>query len=457
MGVLKDLFMIASEKHFSDIDPDDFFHDEDNQPMAKVRPVSYDSVAKQAKQGIMQFPIISSRALSYDIMMIISKASERNFASFLQTVFTMNQVTSTDNPKDFIKQYHQNMSSSVKGPGDMMSLVFNSSEAPQEVLNGLSVLLNEANFIFEEQFELKSINDKFIPINVKNTIVSEASNDNRQLRFHQGDSYKTDSHNQSTINYGGSGNRTTRNTSYKEETHYHQPSKFNPYADGSKLLPKDIFVDNDARKANELIPTLMHVRILKEMGEESKFIDFICGVKAVVHPVDSADMVKHLVDVLSDHGTLFKLIRWTTGELSFFKDIVFSIDQMKDDVKEIKSGKASTWWRALKNIKASRRLHKFTRTSPVLPNATFVVSQEEADYIKANHGFDILSDNESQKIMKAYGLLQFGVVDAASEVAHFFLYGDDRYSVITFKGLERQNGDAEKQFKDILRAVNKLQ
>jgi hypothetical protein len=59
--------------------------------------------------------------------------------------------------------------------------------------------------------------------------------------------------------------------------------------------------------------------------------------------------------------------------------------------------------------------------------------------------------------LEAYSLLSLVVVDAATEVAHFFNDGSDRYSAVTFKGLERQNGDADKQFKEILKAVNKLQ
>jgi hypothetical protein len=35
--------------------------------------------------------------------------------------------------------------------------------------------------------------------------------------------------------------------------------------------------------------------------------------------------------------------------------------------------------------------------------------------------------------------------------------GEHRYNTLTYKGLERQQGEADKQFKEILRAVNKLQ
>ena len=201
----------------------------------------------------------------------------------------------------------------------------------------------------------------------------------------------------------------------------------------------------------------MQVRILKERGEDSKYITFVCGVKAMIHPVNSDDMVDHIVSAMQERGKLFRLLQWTTGEISFFKDLVFNIDQAKKDIKEIRSGKASTWWRALKNIKASRRFHKWTRTGPVLPNATIVISMDEVDYIKSNHGFDMLEEENGEKLLKAYNLMQFVIVDPSSEVVYFMADGDTRYRTVTYKGLERQAGQADKQFKEILRAANKLQ
>jgi hypothetical protein len=194
-------------------------------------------------------------------------------------------------------------------------------------------------------------------------------------------------------------------TSY--DTHIHQAKGYNPHQIVRDQLPPNLFVDSDVKKANDLAPTLMTVRILKEMGEDSKYVSFVCGVKAVIHPVNSDDMIDHITSALRERGKLFRFLQWTTGEISFFKDLVFNIDQAKKDIKEIRSGKASTWWRALKNIKASRRFHKWTRTGPVLPNATIVISMDEVEYIKSNHGFDLMEEELGEKILKAYNLIQF--------------------------------------------------
>jgi hypothetical protein len=236
-------------------------------------------------------------------------------------------------------------------------------------------------------------------------------------------------------------------------------SRYNPRQQPDHNLPKNIFIDNDVKKANEMIPTLMQVRILREAGPNganSQFIDFIVGVKAVVHPMDSEDMINHLVSIFQDRGLLFKVITWTTGEISLIKDLIFGVDNIKAEIKDTRAGKASQWWSALKNIKEKRRLNKVTRRTPILPNASLVISMEEVDYIKANYGFDILDDRSGRKIIDSLSILQVTVVDAAAEVVYTFTDGSEHWEITTFKGLERENGSAERQFKDMLKAVNKL-
>jgi hypothetical protein len=203
---------------------------------------------------------------------------------------------------------------------------------------------------------------------------------------------------------------------------------------------------------------MMQVRILKESnsGENSTFIDFIVGIKATIHPVDSQDMITHLVSLFQERGKLFNFIKWTTGEISFFKDLLFNIDAIKGEISDTRVGKASQWWSVLKNIKAKRKLHSFTRRNPVLPNAILIMSMEEIEYIKANYGYDLLEDKSGQKIIDGFNILQVVIVDSSSEVAYFFADGSERWDLVTFKCLERESGNAESQFKNILKAVGKF-
>jgi hypothetical protein len=421
----------------------------------------------------MQFPFISSRTLSFDHMQMVAKAGERNFSAFLQTLFTMNMITDADSPQEFVRQFHQNMQTAVHGPSDVLTFVFNSS-VPIEVQEKIKKDVIEGNYTIRELFQIETLNSLYAPNDPKFGVVIEKYKPNKNKGGNKnqgggnsggngGNSGNNGGNNNSSGNNGGGGNNGNNNNRRRNIRSFHHSSGGGGgggHSDKFELtkieLPRNIYTDSDVKKANELMPTLMQVRMFRESNAGGETIDFIVGVKATIHPVTSEDMINHLVSVFQDRGTLFKLIRWTTGEISFFKDLVFNVDQIKDEIKGTRTGKSSIWWTALKNIKAKRRMNKLTLREPILPNASLVISIEEVDYMKANYGIDILEDENARKLIKQLNILSFYVVDAGSEVVYTFIDGADHYEVTTFKALERENGNADRQFKEMLRAVNKL-
>ena len=424
MGILKDMLLIANAASDSTLDSlNDILADDSSDCFVrKAEDVSYDSIAKQAKKGVMQFPAIASRSLSFENMVMIAKASEKNFASLLQVIFSLNQVTTADSPLEYIEQFHQNTNTTIHGPSDVIGYVFNST-VPDVVDKKIIDIVAEGNLTLEEKYNMKPLNSLYTPKDSKRILSSESKNPGYNP--------------------------------FKNQTKVVTEANNKPYGID---MPRNIFTDASMKKANELMPTMMQVRILKESqsGENSTFIDFVVGVKATIHPVDSQDIIEHLVSLFQERGKLFNFIKWTTGEISFFKDLLFNVDQIKGEISDTRVGKSSQWWSVLKNIKAKRKLHSFTRRNPVLPNAMLIISMEEVEYIKANYGFDLVEDKSGQKIIDGFNILQVVIVDAASEVAYFFADGSERWDLVTFKCLERESGSSESQFKNILKAVGKL-
>ena len=438
MSILNDLYKIAHATNVPDFDDLDDYLDDDDLELSKVKTYNYDSIAKHAKAGVMQFPFICTRSLSLETVQMLTKASERNFASLLQVVFNMNQITDTSNPADYIRKFHRNINDSINGPRDAVTFVFN-SEIPDAMRRDIMRKVCEGNIVFSDMFEMKTLNEKYMPKDYKMMIALEAKGGHGKGKKNA--TIKKNNYNTSFNVHSGGGSRNDRN----------DPSK-------STFVPTNLFIDSDVRKANEMQPTLMHVRILHERptSDKSEYVDFIVGVKATIHPIASEDMIDHMVAILQDRGKLFDFIRWTTGEISLFKDLIFNVDAIKDEIKGVRTGKSSKWWTILKQIKAKRKMNHWTMREPILPNASLIVSMEEVDYIKANYGFDILEDETGKKILNALNIISFSVVDTASEVVHTMTDGDNSYTINTFKGLEKDTGNAERQFKDILKAVNKL-
>lgn len=442
MSILKSLIDVCNDiKSIDAPDMTDIMLDEDEKTgVSRVpRAASYDSIAKQAKNSVMQFPFLASRTLSFDNMQMVAKAGERNFGAFLQTLFTMNMITNADSPQEFVRQFHQNSNNTVNGPSDVFTFIFNSAVPSKEDMEQITENLIDGNFTIDQVFNMEALNTQFKPKEAATVYAAamEARNgkNNQQNIKHHVDIRVRGSN--STVDISGGGGKGDRITKIE--------------------LPRDIYVDADAKKANELMPTLIRVRMFKDMGHgRGEHIDFIVGIKATIHPIASEDMINHLVAVFQDRGKLFKFLTWTTGEIAFFKDLIFGVDEIKNEIKDTRSGASSKWWTALKNIKAKRRMHKLTLREPILPNASLVISREEVDFIKANYGFDILDDDNASKLIKNLNILSFYVVDASSEVVYTFVDGADHFEINTFKSLERESGNTDRQFRDMLKAINKL-
>lgn len=224
-------------------------------------------------------------------------------------------------------------------------------------------------------------------------------------------------------------------------------------------LSKGMLTDNDVKKANELVPTMLHIRLkMINKGKENAdvgYVDFMLGIKAHLHPVKHQEMMTNLLQGLKNKGKFFNFIRWTTGEISFFKDFLFGIKDIKKDVADRSAGADSFWLDSKRRRALSKINDKLITKNRIMPNSTIVISMDEVDYIKSEYGYDLLNENVVYKLIDEYFLLGFVVVDSATQVIHFLFEGKTSYESISFSGLERENANDSRKFKEMLKAINR--
>ena len=108
MGVLRDIFELVNQgmKTTEDGDPDWFFTKKRDQ-----RNNAYSSISRRAAEGTLQFPMVVSRANSFESVQRIANAHERACASFAQIVFTMNPQMdlAKGDALQYLRDFHQNM------------------------------------------------------------------------------------------------------------------------------------------------------------------------------------------------------------------------------------------------------------------------------------------------------------------------------------------------------------
>ena len=213
--------------------------------------------------------------------------------------------------------------------------------------------------------------------------------------------------------------------------------------------------DNDCKKANELVPTTLAVALnVKDNGNFGGTVNFLIGIKTILHPVSSDEMVRNIVIGCRNSNKFFNFIRWTTGELTFIKDFLLNIDGIKEDVINRMTTKESGWWAVLRNRKRAARAKRIIPTGKeILPNASIVMSLDEVEMIKAEYGFDLTDPNMVIKLMREYFLLSFVVVDPSQELVTFMFDGQDKPQTMSYAGLERENSN-KNDFKEIYKMIN---
>lgn len=463
------------------------------------------SIAGLASEGIMQFPALVTRAIDVETMQMVSKALEREYSTFVQIAISMNasmNIDETPNKSDFVQIFHQNNKGIINEIDKFLESydVYNNDNVTvgycvYEGSSGTLVAENKDQlFSVIESVRTDILNDKFRPtnrviyntpnkeLNIKLNSLYEANgngrtyNNNREVLQHikkldrkidgiSDSRYETNQAMQKDKqDYDKKRLKLDKNKQkmdngmldIKNSEYNLNKDKFDTrYADIE--LFRDILTDNDVKKSNELVATTLHIKLKQtnDKNEDVGVVDFIIGVKCTMHPVKSNDMILHLAKACTNDNTAFNFLRWTTGEINFFTDLLLNINNTRNDVVSRADG-SSRWWLSQKRLKS---LASFKRLVPfgkkLMPNASIVVSMDEINTIKSTYGFDLMNTAFVNKVMNTYFLLGFVVVDESTQIVHFKFDDSTDFESVTYSGLEKENSANERKFKEMLKALNK--
>lgn len=212
--------------------------------------------------------------------------------------------------------------------------------------------------------------------------------------------------------------------------------------------------DNDVKKCNELVPTTLSLTLQVKAGNNFGGVsNFVIGVKGLLHPVNSDDMISNLLSGYKSGNKFFNFLRWSSGEIKFIKDLILNMDNIREDVVRKHAKNGSGWWSALKRRRNVAALRRIKGSGRILPNTTIVCSINEIDELKEAYGVDLMNPTSIKKIMKTFFLLGFVVVDDSQELCHFIFDGENNYQVVSFNGLEKEN-NSKNDFKEIYKLIN---
>ena len=448
---------------------------------AGMKEISQRSLARQSSASTLQFPVVISKAITLETAQTVTKALERQYAIFVQMVISLNPYLdlSKDSIPSYLGKIHQNNPNVLDLLNESCTSVYSDEAYELYVLMSINegcngqVLKSNAEQMFsvEEFLNPNKVNDLYKPKTItrsvaessldyfckKNHIVMEdiseidAATDQIELKKVELKDKLYNQRNETIY-------KRSRDIMKDEQEQAMQKARFDhdiakaqaEYK--SKTMVK--LADNDVKKANELVPTTLSVSLQVKDGQSFGGItNFVLGIKGLMHPVNSNDMISNLIDGYKSGNKFFNFIRWTTGEISFLKDLLFNVNGIKEDVIKKHTKGNSHWWSILKRRRTLAKMKNVFGGSKILPNVSIVCSMEEVAEMQDVYGIDLMEPKTVRRMMDRYFLLGFVVVDEAQELCHFIFDGETNYQTLSFKGLEKENNN-KNEFKEIYKMIN---
>lgn len=406
------------------------------------------SIAKRASNLILVFPVICSTAININTASIISKAIERKCVSLLQILFSSIQLTSVDNMYDYIKQFHTNLDLRDDFTLDDFMTVMDKmvdegavNVTDLDAYNAIKEDMHNINYTLSTELNPISINDYKIIKNAygESGIICEAMDEKSKKYVRQAldDTFKKAA---KSIIKTTEKNSTNKNK-LKDDVDYF----------------KYQLSTGDVQKANELMPTTMIVNFTTNDKDNNKFTTTgVIGVKAKLYPVDSMDIISRIVSKHKESNTLFNLVRASTREISFFKDLAFAIDKTKMDAINVAKDSNNTRIFKLLERRANRnRFSSLLRKNDASPITSLIISQEEVEYLKKYNSINMDKPHIARNILDKYNLMNVTIADESLEIARF-LYddGDTVFETLPFDSLEKEAKDSS--YKKVINLMSRI-
>ena len=440
-----------------------------------INTVGKKSLTRMARDTIFQFPSIISSSIDTDEIGVIMKATEQTYATMLMSV--MSVESSVDRDKypsmiDYLRTFHTNGYKFGRDDNSLMSV-------ESWTISCEGVYVDEAIMRSlwdntEDLVDMESLNDIYRPYTRTKRMLSDrydlmmateatakqknnspangSSRNKSSWSFRNKPSFRNlvedakaeraGATNSGTNTMGGqpgflnmmeNPDVAVTNTTVKSKD---PKTGKETTKTSSPKTAKDVYLDLKGKneivnvdKLNNMVPTVINISLTNyKSGSGIWSQTLTLGVKCMPRLIKSSVMVANLIDAAKDQP-IFKFIKWTKGELKLH-DLIFDISTSKDASKAVK-GK---WLAALKRRRVINSVSKWIGHR-LLPNCTIILTEAEAEQVKAACGVDLHDRAQAKKIMSKYFLLGIGIYDTEAKIYNVIYDSDEAYQSYPMRGL----------------------
>lgn len=380
------------------------------------------SITERARKSIFVYPVLFSSGMSdLNVNFDVSKFLELQYGIFTMMTVGLNPAVSEGS----IGEYLNSISAeSIEGIEYAIK-----SYDPNQVKSWYDMFSEENKDFFEEY--------KYIH--------------GEEKKSHYVDLYELEDHVdklQTVVN--AHGKRLDENKNFPDE---------DAFSDDKDIFLDEVKADAMKKKLSDAAPTMIELK-LKLKGYQSDF-NVPIALKANPHFLKSEDLAALFDSAIEDKRLLTRIVKLTSGEISFFKDFLFNMDRIKRDQKLYASFGQHPWYQQFIARKEKNRIKRagliisslsnnfkklVSATSNYLPTASIVLTIDELERSsKMKYGFLLKNEKILWSILNHLGLLCIAIYDPRRDVFTFYFNGFKKPLMITRKQMSSSGGKSDSE------------
>jgi len=195
-----------------------------------------------------------------------------------------------------------------------------------------------------------------------------------------------------------------------------------------------------------LKPLLMEIKIMFPVDSSSDEIKsgtfyIVIGVFVSPHIFTSEDIIENVCNSVTNESEVFNFLRWTTGEIKFWKDFVFQINRHKEEIqRQVRTDSKSFWFNNL-IVKKINLIKRFINERELMPTTILALNIEESKEILKRTGINLESPKHTKRFLQINNLLTILVYDEITETMAIFNEETSNWENFHFRELEREMYD----------------
>jgi hypothetical protein len=428
------------------------------------------SISSQASKYVLEYPTLcSSNITDYNTALAITKQVELDCAKFIILASGLNPFVRLDK-NDTIEAHINNLMTSYESvsglkvsitPADeeyvraVENYMVDGSRPTQEYKHFKENVLSTEKYSFmSREWEEVNVNDEITDEN------AEAS-EPEAMTFDGEGGYKQII--EDIVNAYSSQPDSTLTSIVKPLSSYVDPSKakdekeYKKAEEYYKELMRERINSRSAGLQSDVLkklgghaPTIVTIKFNVVDGNGSNVVfDVPLAVKSSLIFVNAIDVADLVSKVKTPGSKLLNLIKLTTGQINFFKDLILGLDESRKDVDREKNLGHMPYFRQLMANKNRYKLKNIAETiKPLkgiiakksqkdLPMFTIIMTEEELTEAAGIRFSYMLKDRTKfiDYFLDTYMLLGLGVVDPENEVIYFFHAGEDGYDTVSIPAM----------------------